>query len=221
MAVAEKRTFLCIGTGPGIGFATAERFAREGFDTILASRTPSRLDEAARRLAALGTSSATRHVDASQPESVARLVHGVVEHHGQIDVLHYNVAAIRKASLFEQPINSYSEDLGVNIAGAMAAVRAAGEAMFSRGRGSIFLTGGHFGLKPVPDYISLSIGKAGLRALALGVFEPFKAKGVRVSVVHVSGPVTPESELAMGVGDFFWKLHEMPSSEWLPESSYP
>ena len=32
------KTFLSIGSGPGIGFATAERFAREGFQIVLASR---------------------------------------------------------------------------------------------------------------------------------------------------------------------------------------
>lgn len=32
------KTFLSIGTGPGIGFATAERFAREGFRVVLSAR---------------------------------------------------------------------------------------------------------------------------------------------------------------------------------------
>jgi NAD(P)-dependent dehydrogenase (short-subunit alcohol dehydrogenase family) len=29
------KTFLSIGSGPGIGVATAERFASEGFDVVL------------------------------------------------------------------------------------------------------------------------------------------------------------------------------------------
>jgi NAD(P)-dependent dehydrogenase (short-subunit alcohol dehydrogenase family) len=34
------KTYLCIGAGPGIGLATARRFAREGYRIVLASRTP-------------------------------------------------------------------------------------------------------------------------------------------------------------------------------------
>ena len=32
------KIFLSVGAGPGIGLATARRFAREGFDVVLASR---------------------------------------------------------------------------------------------------------------------------------------------------------------------------------------
>ena len=31
-------TFLSIGSGPGMGFATAERFAKEGFQVVLLTR---------------------------------------------------------------------------------------------------------------------------------------------------------------------------------------
>lgn len=103
----------------------------------------------------------------------------------------------------------------------MTTVRCAAETMLSRGKGSIFLTGGHFGLKPVPDYISLSVGKAGLRALALGAFDTFKGNGVQIAVVHVAGPVDPASDLAKGVGDCFWRLHTAPMSDWRAEHAYP
>ncbi len=61
--------------------------------------------------------------------------------------------------------------------------------MIERGSGSILFTGGGFGLQPHPDYLSLSIGKAGIRALAQGIFEPFQEKGVHVATVTVAGLV--------------------------------
>ena len=33
------KTFLSIGAGPGMGFATADRFAKEGFQVVLAARS--------------------------------------------------------------------------------------------------------------------------------------------------------------------------------------
>jgi len=44
------KTFLGIGTGAGIGFATAERFAREGFRVVLSARNLERTRELAKRL---------------------------------------------------------------------------------------------------------------------------------------------------------------------------
>ncbi|CAM3835231.1 hypothetical protein ROSI111154_24480 [Rouxiella silvae] len=43
------KTFVSIGTGPGIGFATAERFAREGFRIILTARNLERTTGLAQR----------------------------------------------------------------------------------------------------------------------------------------------------------------------------
>jgi NAD(P)-dependent dehydrogenase (short-subunit alcohol dehydrogenase family) len=48
------KTFLSIGSGPGIGIATAERFAREGFRIVLTSRDTAKLSDRARRLKAGG-----------------------------------------------------------------------------------------------------------------------------------------------------------------------
>lgn len=120
-----------------------------------------------------------------------------------------------------QPTDSFVADLSVNIAGAMVAIQAVAPDMFARGRGTILLTGGQFGLKPRPDYISLSAGKAGLRALALGLFETFKAKGVHIVIANVAGPVDPMSDLPAGVADCFWRLHGTPADEWVAEVSYP
>jgi NAD(P)-dependent dehydrogenase (short-subunit alcohol dehydrogenase family) len=38
------KTFLNIGSGPGIGLATAERFAAEGYRAILTSRSREKLE---------------------------------------------------------------------------------------------------------------------------------------------------------------------------------
>lgn len=38
------KTFLSIGTGPGIGLATADRFSTEGFNTVICSRNLEHLE---------------------------------------------------------------------------------------------------------------------------------------------------------------------------------
>ena len=42
--------FVSIGAGPGIGGSTARRFAREGFDLVLAARDVSKLEPSAQKI---------------------------------------------------------------------------------------------------------------------------------------------------------------------------
>ncbi|MGH1573893.1 SDR family NAD(P)-dependent oxidoreductase [Methylobacterium sp. P31] len=214
------KTFLSIGAGPGMGLETAERFAREGFQVILSARNAAKTQELAEQLKAKGHKAEVRTVDASDPSSVANLVESVEREFGGVEVLHYNAAGMRKATLAEQPRDTFNADLAVNISGAMAAAQAVAPKMAERRSGSILLTGGGFGLQPHPDYLSLSIGKAGIRALALGLFDSFKEKNIHVATVTVAGFVNPGSEDARAVGEQFWTFHTQPQGSWDVEAVY-
>lgn len=172
------KTFVSIGSGPGMGYATAARFAREGFQLVLSARHLARTQELANRLRAKGYRVDIRTVDAADAESVAALVSAVQEQFGPIDVLHYNAASIRKATVAEQPQASFNQDLAVNVGGALVATQAVARQMSERGSGTILLNGGGFSLAPNAEYISLSIGKAGVRAMTLGIFESLKQQGI-------------------------------------------
>ena len=175
-------SFLSIGAGPGMGLETAERFAREGFQVVLSARNERKTKELAEQLAAKGYEAKVRTVDASDPASVANLVESMEREFGGVDVVHYNAAGMRQATLADQPRDTFNADLAVNIGGAMAAAQAVAPKMAERKKGTILLTGGGFGLQPHPDYLSLSIGKAGIRALAQGIFETFKGRATVLAV---------------------------------------
>lgn len=212
-------TFLSIGSGPGMGLATAERFAREGFQIVLSARNEGKVRDLAEQLKAKGHKVEVRTVDAGEPANVAKLVEGVERDFGGIDVLHFNAASMRNQTLADQPRDSFNTDLAVNIGGAAVATQAAAPKMLRRGSGSVLFTGGGFGLQPHPEYLSLSIGKAGIRALAQGIFEPFKEKGVHVATVTVAGFVTT-AEDADAVAEHFWQLHSQPKGSWEVEAMY-
>jgi NAD(P)-dependent dehydrogenase (short-subunit alcohol dehydrogenase family) len=161
-----------------------------------------------------------RTVDAADPSSVSSLVASAERDFGGIDVLHYNAASLRGATLADQPVNTFNSDLAVNIGGGLVAIQAAAPKMIERGVGTILLTGGGLALNPAPGYLSLSIGKAGIRTLALGLFDGFKAKGIHVATVTVAGAITPGSEQAAEVAEKFWLLHSQPEDSWDCESVY-
>src|SRR5262249_16349065 len=159
-------------------------------------------------------------VDSANPGSVAELVAEVHKQHGSIDVLHYNAASARKATLSEQPRGSFNDDLAVNIGGALVAAQPIAPKMEEQKSGAILLTGGGFALAPSPDFLSVSIGKAGIRILAQGLFEPFREKGIHVATVTVCTFVSPESKEASSVAEHFWQLYSQPKDSWTVETSY-
>lgn len=219
--VLVMKTFLSIGSGPGIGIATAERFAQEGFRVVLTSRDPAKLAERAKQLEAKGYAVEVRAVDAGNLPSVEALIRATEDEFGAVDVLHYNAASMRSASIENQASDTFVPDLTVNIGAALVATQTVARTMLQRGNGTILLTGGGFALYPHPDYLSLSIGKAGIRNLAHGVFETFKERGVHVATVTVSTLVSADSPEARGIAQAFWDLHSAPRNEWKPETTYP
>jgi NAD(P)-dependent dehydrogenase (short-subunit alcohol dehydrogenase family) len=218
--VKTVETFLSIGSGPGMGYATAARFAREDFQIVLSARNPTNTRALADQLKAKGYRAEVRIVNSGDPESVAALVTEVEKQFGSIDVLHYNAASLRKATLAEQPRATFVQDLAINIGGALVATQAVTQRMSERRSGTILLTGGGLSLAPNSEYISLSIGKAGIRALTLGTFESLKRKGIHIATVTVSAVVAPDSEEAEAVAEHFWQLHCQPIDKWTAEVNY-
>ncbi|WP_435953357.1 SDR family oxidoreductase [Dryocola sp. BD626] len=215
------KTFLSIGTGPGMGYETAARFAKEGFRVVLAARQEEKLRQMADALQAQGYTAEFRIVDARNAESISRLISQTEAEFGAIDVLHYNAAVMRNESITSQPQGSFVDDLAINIGGALTATQSVLPVMSKRGAGTILLTGGGFALYPDPEFLSLSIGKAGIRNMAFGLFDTLKKQGIHIASITVSTVVAPDSKEARDVGNQFWDLHNQSTKDWSAEATYP
>lgn len=214
------KTFLSIGAGPGIGFATAERFAREGFRVVLAARQEDRLKKLADRLIQKGYQVTTAVLDVTDVSAIENLIKDTEAETGGLDVVHYNAAHLHKASIQEQDIATFNTDLSVNIGGALAASQSALNVMIPRHSGTILLTGGGWGIQPNPDFISVSVGKAGIHTIANGLFEYAKDKGIHVGTVVVAALVRPDSVESAGVAESFWQLYSQPEKDWVAEVTF-
>lgn len=220
-----SKTFLSIASGPGIGLATARRFGREGYRVALAARNVERLQSDAAKLREEGIEATAVHVDASDARSVARVVKSVGP---DLEVLHYNAGvlhydasgALKTRSLADETIDSLVSDTNVNVSSALAAVHAAVPAMTMQGRGTVLLTGGGLGVQPSADFLTLSAGKAGARAIVLALFPALRAQGIHVGTVTVAKLVAPRSREAAEVAEAFWELHSQRPAEWRAEAVY-
>ena len=215
------KTFLSIGSGPGIGTATAERFAKEGFRIVLTSRDIAKLGERVVQLKDTGYTVSSKWADAGDLDSISALIRETESEFGPIDVLHFNSASMHAGTIETQSSDTFVADLTINIGAALVAVQEVSRSMLDRGEGTILFTGGNFAVSPNPDYLLLGIGKAGIRNLTQALFESFRERGVHIGMVTVSALVKPGSAEASGIADAFWTLHAQPTDLWSPEAKYP
>ena len=204
--------FVSIGAGPGIGGSTASRFAREGFDLVLAARDLSKLEPSAQKIRKVtGQHVETIALDATDFSAVQQFS----ERFGPAaSILHYNAAAIQKMDVLETPVETTQRNLSVDILGALAAIKYFAPYMEERRKGTILLTGGGLALAPSAEYLSLSIGKAGIRCLAQALFPQLSAKGIHIATVTVAMMVSPGSQRAIAAGEAFWNLHAELEGRW-------
>src|SRR4051812_22728181 len=117
-----SKLYLGIGIGAGIGVSTAEKFARAGYDLVIAARNESNLQQFAQRL----SRDTGRKVDCvSLDVSNLSSIEDLADRYGaETAVVHYNAAAIHNVSLFEAPVDSLERDMTVDITGALATIKA-------------------------------------------------------------------------------------------------
>ncbi|MEH2498844.1 AraC family transcriptional regulator [Bradyrhizobium sp. AZCC 1678] len=77
---------------------------------------------------------------------------------------------------------------------------------------------------PITSRLLLSaadvLGKAGIRSVAHGLFEPFREKGIHVATMTVFAFVSPGSREASSVAEHFWHLYSQPKDSWTAETNY-
>jgi NAD(P)-dependent dehydrogenase (short-subunit alcohol dehydrogenase family) len=185
-----------IGSGPGIGRAVAARFARAGLAVAEISRS--------------GFGSTLPIVgDAADPPSLRRALDAAVGALGPPAVVVYNAALIRPDGLDADLAAAWA----VNVGGAVTAAAHVLPGMADRGSGTFLVTGGMPVAKPA--YVSLSLGKAAVRALVELLDAQYRPAGVHVATVTVDGAVAPGTAFDPEViAEQYWRLHVQPPSDW-------
>ena len=210
---------IVIGAGPGIGTSVAQRFAREGLPISVLARSRITVDTA---LAALDDVSAERlglTVDVTDEAALRAALDQAVDRFGVPEVLVYNAALIQSDVLGELTARQQLDAWAVNVVGAISAIAHLGPAMTDVGEGTILITGGR--PEPIPEVTSLSLGKAGVRALTELLARAYEPAGVHVATVTVAGAVAPGTAFDPDeIAEEYWKLHAQRAGAWEREVLY-
>lgn len=210
---------IVIGAGPGIGTSVAARFAREGLAVCVLSRSQLTVDTALRALddARAGTLGLT--VDVTDEARLRAALDEAVDRFGVPEVLVYNAALIQSDVPGELTARQHLDAWAVNVVGAITGIAHLGPLMTEAGEGTILITGGM--PEPVPEATSLSLGKAGVRALAGLLARAYEPAGVHVATVTVAGAVAPGTAFDPDdIAEEYWRLHAQPAGSWEREVLY-
>jgi len=204
---------IIIGAGPGIGLSVARRFAREGFSIGVIARSQKSVEATISALAGEGVDTRGATADAAEEEALRSALDELVDYLGVPDVLVYNAAIIQWDSVGQLSAAQHLDAWAVNVVGAITAATHLLPEMAKAGGGTYVITGGM--PKPVPEVASLSLSKAGVRALAEMLDAQFSPSGVHVATVTVGGAVALGTAFDPDdIAEHYWRLHVQPADEW-------
>ena len=202
-----------IGVGPGIGTSVARVFARDGLPVGLIARSEATVEAAQQALPAQGVPTYRATADAADPDQVRAALAGFEDAYGVPDVLVYNAAIIQQDALGDLDVQRHLQAYAVNVVGAITSAAHMLPKMAAQGHGTFLITGGM--PEAVPDYLSLSLGKAGVRALVEALDAQYAPSGVHVATVTVDGPVAPGTGFDPDdIAEHYRRLHAQPRPSW-------
>ena len=202
-----------------IGRSVASRFAREGLAVSVLARSQETVDATVSVLGEAGHAASGFLADSTDEASLRRALDEAVERHGVPDAFVYNAAMIRADDPGQLSASELLETLSVNVVGAIVAATHIAPRMVESGHGTIILTGGM--PQPVPSYFSLSLGKAGVRAVTSLLAKEYGPAGIHVATITVYGAVTPGGPYDPDeIADCFWRVHTQPRDEWVEETAF-
>lgn len=206
-----------VAAGPGVGQATARRFAREGYAVALLARRKDAMDAVA---AGLGGGARGFAADASDAASLTEALAEVAREMGDPSVLVYNASRWNETPGLALTPDVLAYDLRLSVLGALVAIHAVTPAMTAAGGGAIIVTGGGLALMPelgvpVPG---LAVGKAAVRALVLSMARPLQDAGIHLATVTIAGTVEPGTPFDPDrIAEAMWEVAAEPPDSWSVE----
>ena len=178
------KVVIVTGGANGIGRATAEVFAREGANVVIADWEHEAAERAACEIQRSGGGAVLPIVcDVSRKESVSAMTQAVVERFGHIDVLHANAAVQLTKSAAETSEEEWDHVHDVNLKGVFLSCKYVIPVMQQARQGAIVITSSGHAFASYPNFSAYAATKGGelafMRALALD----YASNGIRVNCV--------------------------------------
>lgn len=203
-----KKSIIIVGMGPGLSLGVAEKFGAEDFAIGMISRSEDKLLVFQKQLSSQGMESHYEQADVADTQQLLGALRGLKQKLGRVDVLHYNAVDYRMKPLLDETVEDLANGFKISVAHALASAKELLPEL-KKNQGSVLLTGGATATQPNSDMASISLGKAGIRNLALQLHAVLKKEGVFVGTVTIGGWIQPNSATHSPkiLAEKFWALN--------------
>ncbi|WP_426482762.1 SDR family oxidoreductase [Chryseobacterium sp. R2ACT005] len=158
-------TVVITGASSGIGKATAEAFAEQGADLVLAARGEEALNETAELCRKLGATAIAVPTDTSIAEDVENLVREALEFSGKIDYWVNNAGVLAFGKFEEIPVDVSDQIVKTNLLGYMHSAHAVLPVFKKQKKGVLLNNISIGGWMPAPYGTAYTASKFGVRGM--------------------------------------------------------
>jgi NADP-dependent 3-hydroxy acid dehydrogenase YdfG len=188
-----KKIACITGASSGIGRATAQSLAKEGFDLILCGRRKERLEELQ---ASLSVNSFILTFDVSNQSSVIQAFESLPPDWKNIDVLVNNAGnAHGMSAIQEGDVSDWEAMMSSNVTGLLYVSKEVMKGMVARKSGHIINLSSIAGKQTYPNGNVYCASKAAVEALSAGMRQDLNPFGIKVSNVAPGAVNTEFSEV--------------------------
>lgn len=181
----KDQVAIITGGSRGIGYATADKFLKEGAIVILAASTQASADKAVAKLREKYPEATVAGIspDLSSLESVRAAFRETTEKYGCVDILVNNAGVSESTPFTEYTEETFDKVMDLNVKGVFNATRAASECMVARGRGVILSTSSMVSISGQPSGFAYPVSKFAVNGLTVSLARELGPKGIRVNAV--------------------------------------
>lgn len=181
----SNKVAVITGGSRGIGFATADRFLKEGATVILTASKPETAQKAARQLQEKYPEATVAGIspDLTCLEAVRKAFGEVVSKYGRIDILVNNAGVSESTPFIDYTEETFQMVMDLNVKGVFHASLAAAESMEKRGEGVILSTSSVVSISGQPAGFAYPASKFAVNGMTISLARELGPKGIRVNAV--------------------------------------
>ena len=181
----KDKVAIITGGSRGIGFATADRFLKEGAKVAITASSIESAEKAVQKLQQLHPDGLVLGIapDLTSLEAVRQAFREVAQKIGCVDILVNNAGVSESTPFSQYTEETYDRVMDLNLKGVFTATRAATEYMEEKGSGVILSTSSMVSISGQPSGFAYPASKFAVNGLTVSLARELGPKGIRVNAV--------------------------------------